>query len=163
MNLLIKQAIIVDSESVYNGKKVDVLIEKGVITQIKKTIIPEKGIKVIEAENLHVSAGWIDMQVNFCDPGYEHKETLDQGIKTAAKSGFTGVCVMSGTNPPLSNKSQISYVVNQSKDQLVDVFPIGTLSYNQEGKDLSEMFDMQQAGAFAFSDYKKSVKVKKLS
>ena len=158
MNLLIKQAIIVDSESVYNGKKVDVLIEKGVITQIKKTIIPEKGIKVIEAENLHVSAGWIDMQVNFCDPGYEHKETLDQGIKTAAKSGFTGVCVMSGTNPPLSNKSQISYVVNQSKDQLVDVFPIGTLSYNQEGKDLSEMFDMQQAGAFAFSDYKKSVK-----
>ena len=158
MNLLIKQAIIVDSESVYNGKKVDVLIEKGVITQIKKTINSEKGIRVIEAENLHLSAGWIDMQVNFCDPGYEHKETLDQGIKTATKSGFTGVCVMSGTNPPLSNKSQISYVVNKTKDQLVDVFPVGTLSYNQEGKDLSEMFDMQQAGAIAFSDYKKSVK-----
>lgn len=158
MNLLIKQAIIVDSASIYNGKKVDVLIEKGVITQIKKAINPEKGIKIIEGENLHVSSGWLDMQVNFCDPGYEHKETLDNGLKTAAKSGFTGVCIMSGTNPPLSNKSQINYVVTKAKGSLVDVFPIGTLSYNQEGKDLSEMFDMQQAGATAFSDYKKSVK-----
>ena len=158
MNLLIKQAIIVDSASIYNGKKVDVLIEKGVITQIKKAINPEKGIKIIEGENLHVSTGWLDMQVNFCDPGYEHKETLDNGLKTAAKSGFTGVCIMSGTNPPLSNKSQINYVVTKAKGSLVDVFPIGTLSYNQEGKDLSEMFDMQQAGATAFSDYKKSVK-----
>lgn len=158
MNLLIKHATIVDSESIYNGKVLDILIEKGKITQLKKSITPEKGIKIIEAENLHVSAGWLDMQVNFCDPGYEHKETLDNGLQTAAKSGFTGVCLMSGTNPPLSNKAQISYVVNKGKDTIVEVYPIGTLSYNQEGKDLSEMYDMQQAGAFAYSDYKKTIK-----
>jgi dihydroorotase len=158
MNLLIKQATIVDSESIYNGKVLDILIEKGKITQLKKSIIPEKGFKTIEAENLHVSAGWLDMQVNFCDPGYEHKETMDNGLRTAAKGGFTGVCLMSGTNPPLSNKAQISYVVNKGCDTLVEVYPIGTLSYNQEGKDLSEMYDMQQAGAFAYSDHKNSIK-----
>ena len=116
MNLLIKQATIVDSESIYNGNVLDILIEKGKITQLKKSITPEKGVKTIEVENLHVSAGWLDMQVNFCDPGYEHKETMDNGLRTAAKGGFTGVCLMSGTNPPLSNKAQISYVVNKGID-----------------------------------------------
>lgn len=158
MNLLIKQATIVDSNSSHNGKVVDILIEKGVITQIKKSITPEKGIKIIGGDNLHVSAGWLDMQVNFCDPGNEHKETLEKGLKAAAKGGFTGVAVMSGTNPPLHNKAQIDYVVNKAKSNAVDVYPIGTLSFNQEGKDLSEMYDMQLSGAVAFSDYKKPIK-----
>ena len=143
MNLLIKQATVIDSTSPHNGKVVDVLIEKGIITQIKKSIVPEKGVKSIEFHGLHVSAGWLDMQVNFCDPGYEHKETLQTGLKSASKGGFTGVCLMSGTNPPLHNKAQIEYVANRSKDHLVDVFPVGTLSHNQEGKDLSEMYDMK--------------------
>ena len=158
MNLLIKQATVIDSTSQHNGKVVDILIEKGVITQIKKSIVPEKGIKTIEAEGLHVSAGWLDMQVNFCDPGYEHKETLSNGLKSAAKGGFTSVCLMSGTNPPLHNKAQIEYVANRAKDNLVDVLPVGTLSQNQEGKDLSEMYDMKLSGAVAFSDYKKTTK-----
>ena len=158
MNLLIKQATIIDSNSSHNGKVVDILIEKGVITQIKKSITPEKGIKTIEGDNIHVSAGWLDMQVNFCDPGNEHKETLEKGLKAAAKGGFTGVAVMSGTNPPLHNKAQIDYVVNKAKSNAVDVYPVGTLSYNQEGKDLSEMYDMQLSGAVAFSDYKKPIK-----
>lgn len=158
MNLLIKQATIVDSDSSHNGRVVDILIEKGVITQIKKSITPEKGIKTVEAEGMHVSAGWLDMQVNFCDPGYEHKETLSNGLKSAAKGGFTSVCLMSGTNPPLHNKAQIEYVANRTKENLVDVLPVGTLSHNQEGKDLSEMYDMKLSGAVAFSDYKKSTK-----
>lgn len=158
MNLLIKQATVVDSTSPHNGRVVDILIEKGVITQIKKSISPEKGVKTIEAEGLHVSTGWLDMQVNFCDPGYEHRETLTNGLRAAAKGGFTGVCLMSGTNPPLHNKAQVDYVMNRSKDNIVDLYPIGTLSYNQEGKDLSEMYDMKLSGAVAFSDYKKSTK-----
>lgn len=158
MNLLIKQATIVDSNNSHNGKVVDILIEKGVITQIKKSITPEKGVKTVEGDNLHVSAGWLDMQVNFCDPGNEHKETLEKGLKAAAKGGFTGVAIMSGTNPPLHNKAQIDYVVNKAKSNAVDVYPVGTLSYNQEGKDLSEMYDMQLSGAVAFSDYKKPIK-----
>lgn len=158
MNLLIKQATVIDSTSPFNGRVVDILIEKGIITQIKKSITPEKGIKTVEVDGLHVSTGWLDMQVNFCDPGYEHKETLTNGLKSAAKGGFTGVCLMSGTNPPLHNKAQIEYVTNRAKDNIVDVLPIGTLSQNQEGKDLSEMYDMKLSGAVAFSDYKKATK-----
>ena len=158
MNILIKQATIVDSTSPFNGKIMDILIEKGIITQLKKTIANEKNYKTIEADDLCVSVGWLDMQVNFCDPGNEHKETLENGLRAAAKGGFTAVCVMSGTNPPLHNKAQIEYVKNRAKDSLVDVFPIGTISHNQEGKDLSEMYDMQLAGAVAFSDYKKPIK-----
>lgn len=158
MNLFIKQATVVNTQSPYHGKTVDILIERGVITQIKKNIANEKGVKTVEEEGLCVSAGWLDMQANFCDPGNEHKETLENGLKTAAKGGFTGVCVMSGTNPPLHNKAQIEYVVNRAKGQLTDAFPVGTISQNQEGKDLSEMYDMQLAGAVAFSDFKKPVK-----
>ncbi|MBI3520064.1 MAG: dihydroorotase [Bacteroidetes bacterium] len=158
MNLLIKQATVIDSAGPHNGRVVDILIEKGVITQIKKSITPDKGIKTIEEEGLHVSAGWLDMQVNFCDPGYEHKETLDNGLRAASKGGFTGVALMSGTNPPLHNKAQIEYVVNRSRNHIVDVFPVGTLSHNQEGKDLSEMYDMKLSGAIGFSDYKKTTK-----
>lgn len=158
MNLLIKQATVIDAASPHHGKVVDILIEKGIITQIKKSIQAEKGVKVIEGSDLHVSAGWLDMQVNFCDPGNEHKETLENGLRAAAKGGFTGVAVMSGTNPPLHNKAQIDYVVNKSRSNAVDVYPVGTLSYNQEGKDLSEMYDMQLSGAVGFSDYKKATR-----
>ena len=99
MNILIKQAHIIDSNSAYNGKVMDVLIENGTIRSIKTRISPEKNVKIIEAENLHLSNGWLDMQVSFCDPGFEHKEDLDSGIKAAASGGFTGVALVSSTYP----------------------------------------------------------------
>lgn len=158
MSILIKQAKIVDSQSPFFGKKVDILIERGVISEIKSSIKTDKNVKIIEGGDLFVSQGWIDMQANFNDPGFEHKEDIQTGLKSAASGGYTGVCVLSGTNPPLHNKAQIEYVLNRSKDNLVDVFPVGTLSHNREGKDLSEMYDMKLAGAVAFGDYKRPIK-----
>src|ERR1700741_753945 len=157
MNLLIKQARIIDPKSPFHNKVVDILIENGTITQIKKGITAS-GVKTIEESDLLVSVGWLDMQANLCDPGFEHKEDLESGLKAAAAGGFTGVCVVSGTNPPLHNKGQIEYVINRAKNNLVNVYPVGTLSQNQEGKDLSEMYDMKLAGAVAYSDYKTPVK-----
>lgn len=157
MNILIKSAQIIDSNSPFNGKTMDVLIENGIIKSIKSKISPDKNVKVIEAENLHLSAGWFDMQVNFCDPGFEYKEDLHSGTKAAASGGFTGVAVVSSTNPPIHSKSEVQYIINKTADSIVDVYPIGTLSHKLEGKDLSEMYDMQQAGAIAFSDDKKTV------
>lgn len=157
MNVLLKQATIIDSGNAHHGKVADIFIEKGIITQIKKSITSSKGVKTVEVKGLHVSPGWLDMQVNFCDPGYEHKETLKNGLKAAIKGGFTGVCVLSGTNPPLYNKAQIEYITNRASEDIIDVYPIGTLSHKQEGKDLSEMYDMQLAGALAFSDYKNPI------
>ncbi len=157
MNILIKSATIVDSNSSHNGKTMDVLIENGIITSIKPKINTDKNVKVFEESNLHISAGWLDMQVNFCDPGFEHKEDLETGIKAASFGGFTGVAVVSSTNPPIHSKSEVQYIKNKTADSIVDVYPIGTLSYRQEGQDISEMYDMQQAGAVAFSDDKKSI------
>lgn len=157
MNILIKSAHIIDSKSPYNGKVVDVLIENGMISSIKSKIVPQKNVKVIEAKNLHLSAGWLDMQVSFCDPGFEHKEDLNSGINAAIAGGYTGVAVVSSTNPPIHSKSDVQYIKNKTVNSIVDVHPIGTVSYRQEGKDISEMYDMQQAGAVAFSDDKKPI------
>lgn len=157
MNILIKSAHIIDSKSPYNGKVVDVLIENGMIRSIKSKIVPQKNVKVIEAKNLHLSAGWLDMQVSFCDPGFEHKEDLNSGINAAIAGGYTGVAVVSSTNPPIHSKGDVQYIKNKTVNSIVDVHPIGTVSYRQEGKDISEMYDMQQAGAVAFSDDKKPI------
>lgn len=157
MNILIKSAHIIDLKSPYNGKVVDVLIENGLITSIRSKIVPQKNVKVIEAKNLHLSAGWLDMQVSFCDPGFEHKEDLNSGINAAIAGGYTGVAVVSSTNPPIHSKGDVQYIKNTTVNSIVDVHPIGTVSYRQEGKDISEMYDMQQAGAVAFSDDKKPI------
>ena len=158
MNVLIKSATVVDSRSSLNGKRVDVLIEKGIIIQIKSSIKPEKNSKVIESPDLCISPGWMDMQARFCDPGLEHKEDLDSGLKAASAGGFTAVCVMPSTEPPLHGKSQIEYVINKTKLNPVDVFPVGCLTVDRAGKDMAEFHDMKCAGAIAFSDDKRNIK-----
>ena len=157
MNILIKSAYIIDPDSPYNGKVSDILIENGIITNILPKINIKKTVKVIDNKNLHVSVGWMDMQANFCDPGFEFKEDLKSGIKAAAAGGFTDVAIVSSTNPTLHSKSEIQYIKNNTDNSIVNIYPIGTLSHKQEGIDLSEMYDMQQAGAIAFSDDKKPI------
>jgi dihydroorotase len=157
MNILIKSARIVQPGSVHHGKTLDVLIENGIITNLAATIRSEKNVKVIDQKNIHLSAGWMDMQANFCDPGFEYKEDLASGIRAAAAGGFTDVAIVPSTNPPVHSKSQVLYIKNNTQDAMVNVHPIGTLSHKQEGTDLSEMYDMKLAGAVAFSDDKKAV------
>ncbi len=157
MNILIKSARIVQPGTVHHGKTLDILIENGTITQIAVTIRPERNVKLIEQENLHVSTGWMDMQAHFCDPGYEYKEDLESGVRAAAAGGFTDVAIVSSTNPPVHSKSQVLYIKNNTQDAVVTVHPTGTISHKQEGIDLSEMYDMKQAGAVAFSDDKKVI------
>lgn len=157
MNILIKSARIVQPGSALHGKTQDVLIENGIITNIAASVKTEKNVKLIEQKDLHISTGWLDLQANFCDPGYEHKEDLATGVRAAAAGGFTDVAVVPSTNPPIHSKSQVLYIRNNTQDAIVNVHPIGTLSHKQEGNDLSEMYDMKQAGAVAFSDDKKAV------
>jgi dihydroorotase len=157
MNILIKSAHIINPSSPFNGKVMDVLIENGIIKSIKSKIPTPKNCKIIESKNLHLSAGWFDMQVNFCEPGNEYKEDLLSGIKAAASGGFTGVATVASTNTPIQSKSDIQYIKNKTKGAIVEVYPTGCVSVNQKGIDLTEMFDMHQAGAVAFSDDKKPI------
>lgn len=158
MNALIKSAKIIDNNSTFNGETVDILIEKGIISKIGKSLKNPNNIKEYSFEGLHASPGWFDMRANFCDPGHEYKEDLNSGLKAAAKGGFTGVMVMPDTEPSNSTKSGIEYIINKAKGNIVDALPAGSLSHNCEGKEIAEMYDMFSAGAVAFTDNKKSVK-----
>jgi dihydroorotase len=151
MKVLLKQATIVNSSSPFNGHTKDIFIQDGIITAIADTIT-EKADKVIDTENLSVSIGWMDIFSHFCDPGYEHRETLESGAKATAAGGFTEVMVVPNTNPVVHSKSQIEYIIQKSKDFAVTIHPIGAITKNAEGKELAEMYDMHQSGAKAFSD-----------
>ncbi|MCB9360141.1 MAG: dihydroorotase [Flavobacteriales bacterium] len=157
MNILIKSATVVNANSPLNGKKVDILIEKGIIQKIASSIKNTNNYKEVTQKDLHVSTGWIDMRANFCDPGHEYKEDLNSGLNAAAKGGFTEVVSMPDTFPVVDSKSGIEYIINKTKDNIVTVYPTGALSHHCEGKEISEMYDMHLAGAIAFTDNKHTI------
>lgn len=159
MNILIKSARVIDPNSPHHNKSVSILIENGTIVQVTSSKLQATSSvsQIIEAEDLHVSPGFFDLQANFRDPGHEYKEDLLSGCSAAAAGGFTGVTVMPGTHPPIDNKSQVQYVKKKTAGNLVDVFPVGAITHNTDGKELAEMYDMHAAGAVAFSDDKKPV------
>lgn len=157
MNLLIKSAVIIDTSSKFHQQKMDILIEKGTIVKITKSIKNTGNYKEITFPDLHVSIGWFDFRANFCDPGNEHKEDFTSGLKAAALGGFTGVVAMPDTYPTIDSKSGIEYVINKTANAIVNVYPAGCLSDKAEGKEIAEMYDMHNAGAIAFTDNKKSI------
>ncbi|HMH21036.1 MAG TPA: dihydroorotase [Puia sp.] len=151
MKILIKQACITDRQSSHNGAIRDILIEGGQITAIEP-IITAQADTIIDKPGLHVSPGWVDVFSNFCDPGYEHRETLETGAAAAAAGGFTDVFVIPNTCPVVDSKSQVEYIRQKSRLLPVNIWPIGAMSRGLEGKDLAEMYDMRHSGAVAFSD-----------
>ena len=158
MNLLVKNAIIIDKNSKLHRKKRDVLITKGKIVKIAASIKNENNYKEIKKSNLHISAGWFDGSVSFGEPGYEDRETIENGLFVAAKSGFTGVAVNPITNPVVDNHIAVRFLVNASNNNITDLYPIGSLTKKAAGEEMAEMYDMKEAGAIAFSDYKRAVK-----
>ena len=157
MNVLIKSARIIDSKSDFHNTTQDILIEKGSISKIAKTIKNANNYKEIKLDNLHVSQGWFDSSVCFGEPGFEDRETIENGLKTAAKSGFTTVAMQANTQPIIDTNSAIAFINMKAQNNAVTLLPIGALTKNSESVDLAELFDMTSAGAVAFSDYKKPI------
>jgi len=155
MNILIKQACIVDPTSSFNGQITDIFIENGIIKQMGKVSLSAD--KEINIKGLHVSPGWMDVFSNFADPGYEFKESLETGAQAAAAGGYTDVIVIPNTNPVIHNKANIEYIIQKSRSLPVNIYPAGAITKNAEGKELAEMFDMQISGAIAFTDGVNSV------
>jgi dihydroorotase len=151
MKLLIKQALIADKHSSFNGLQKDILIEHGSITDIADKIQCETD-EVIDQKSLIISPGWVDIFTHFNDPGFEYKETLESGANAAASGGFTTVFVIPNTQPVISNKAQVEYVVQKTRTLPVQIIPLGAVTKNAEGKELAEMYDMRQSGAIAFTD-----------
>jgi dihydroorotase len=151
MKILIKSAKIIDSQSPFHQQIKDILVENGIITDIADNINLPK-IQVIEGENLHISAGWIDMRVQARDPGFEYKEDLESLLKAAAYGGFTEIVTLPNTKPVVQTKEAISYYKRLTTNELVEIFPTAAVTKNCEGKDFTEMYDLQKAGAVAFTD-----------
>lgn len=157
MNVLVKSATIVDPKSDFHNQTVDILIEKGKITQISKRVQNPKNYKEIRLTNLHVSQGWFDSSVSFGEPGFEERETIANGLATAAYSGFTDVNVNANTNPIIDTNADIAFMKARANDHAVNLYPVGALTRESKGSDLAELFDMTSAGAVAFYDYQRPI------
>ena len=148
--LIFQNAGILDPVKETN-KKGNVLLVNGKITEIGKFELPSDVI-TINAEGLILTHGFCDLHVHFREPGNEDKETLESGSRAALAGGFTRVCTMPNTTPPIDSPESISYIIEKSKDCPVYIHPIGAVTKGQAGAEISEMGLMKDMGAVAFSD-----------
>ncbi|RYF89455.1 MAG: dihydroorotase [Chitinophagaceae bacterium] len=156
MKVLIKQAVITCSSSPLNGQVKDIFLNNGIIQKIADNIEAEAD-EVFSKPNLHVSIGWMDVFAQFGDPGTEHRETLQSGAAAAAAGGYTDVMLLPNTNPAISTKTVVEYIVQKAKHLPVTIHPIANVTKNGAGKELTEMYDMHDSGAIAFGDGTQSI------
>jgi dihydroorotase len=149
-SILIKSCKVIDPQSSFNKQVVDVLIENGKITKIGNDIVFDG--EVFDADGKYIAPGFFDLNVSIGEPGLETKEDFNTASKAAMAGGFTGIAVMPHNQPTTDSKSQVEFLINKAKGNLVDIYPYGTISQKREGKDIAELFDMQKSGAVAFTD-----------
>ena len=148
--VLLQDGIIYDpvSNKKNNGS---ILISNGIIEKVGKFPYP-KNIKIINCQDKIISPGFIDLHAHFREPGREDKETLETGSRAALSGGFTRVCVMPNTDPPLDSPESIRFIIEKSLDLCISIFPIGAITKNQNGLEITEIGEMVNAGAVAISD-----------
>src|SRR5690606_28250748 len=141
MNILLKSARIVDpANKDHHLKKRYIHIKNGIIENIAPSItdVPEN-IKVIDHKNMHISIGWFDSGVSFGEPGYEERETIANGLFTAAISGFTDIVLNPNSNPLPDSRPDIVYLKNAARSSATSLHPLGTLTVRAEGEVLAEL------------------------
>ena len=156
MSIILKSAKVINTESKYHGTKQDILISKGKIVKIAKSI-PSNGYREINIKGLHVSKGWLDSSVCLGEPGYEERETIINGGNVAGRSGFTDIVLNSNTKPVIDSQADISFIKSKSAQIITNIHPIGAFSLSSKSKELAEIKDMKDSGAVGFYDYKKPI------
>ena len=152
MKLVITGVTIADPNSKFNQNTCDVRVEQGKLVAIGESLQPEAGDEVFDGAGCYLSPGFFDLNCSIGDPGFETREDINSAAAAAQSGGFTGLAVLPNTNPAVHSKAEVEYIRNRAQGKLVDIYPIGAISRNLEGKELAELYDMQQAGAVAFSD-----------
>lgn len=152
MNTLIRAVLIIDPQSEFNGHTKDVLINEHKILAIEDALPSTEHTRVIDAKNLILCPSFFDSQVSFGEPGYEERENLENGLKTAQASGFGAIALLPNTAPVIDHASMISFISNKVASHPVAVFPMGCLTKDMKGEHMAELFDMHNAGAIAFTD-----------
>ena len=152
MKILLKNVTIIDPKGAFHLQQVDVFIDNGIIAEIGGSLTVDAD-HTIAKENLHLSVGWFDSSVCFGEPGFEERETLENGLQTAAKSGFTAIALAPETYPTVDNQAAVVQLNNHGIKVPTSLHPIAAFTKGQEGKSMSELYDLQQKGAVAFGDY----------
>ncbi|ANE49376.1 dihydroorotase [Flavisolibacter tropicus] len=156
MNILLRQATIIDPSSPFHLQKADILIANSIFQQIESTITTQADY-VIDLNGSFISPGWVETFTDACDPGFEYKETIESATLAAAHGGFTDLMILPNTLPVVHTKAGVEYLVQKGKQSPVHIHPIAAVTKNIEGKELAEMYDMAGSGAVAFSDGSKSI------
>jgi len=156
MTIVIKNGRVIDPANGLDEPK-DLLIDKGIIKALESpgSISFDAGEKpsVIDAKGCVVCPGLIDMHVHFREPGFEYKETITSGCRSAAAGGFTSVAVMPNTNPVNDTRAVTEHILSLARtEDIINVYPIAAITQKLEGERLSKMADLKDAGAIAFSD-----------
>jgi len=156
MKILIKNGRIIDP-SINADEIQDLLIEEDKISKVAKGLTQEAD-KIIDAQGKWVVPGLIDLHVHFREPGFEHKETIKTGSRSAAKGGFTTVCCMPNTKPVIDSEIMVEYInLKAQREACVNVLPIGAITKGQQGEELANIGQMAKVGACAISEDGKSV------
>jgi dihydroorotase len=156
MKILIKNGRVIDPSQGLDGVVIDLLIESRKIKKIYKrsarlSLGPKD--KTIDAKDLYVLPGLVDMHAHLREPGFEHKETIASGTRAAVRGGFTSLCAMPNTSPVNDNAGITEYILQKAnKEGVCWVFPIGAITKGQLGEELAEMGLMNEGGCVAFSD-----------
>lgn len=154
MRILLKNGRLIDPVS-GRDESTDFLIVDGLIESMGPSLPSSKADKELSLKGKLVVPGLIDMHVHLREPGFEHKETIESGCRSAAHGGFTAVCCMPNTNPAIDDESVVHSVRDKGRqvcDGVVDVYPIAAATKGRMGKELSPMAELTNAGAVGFSD-----------
>ena len=149
-NTILKNGTVIDPLN-NTEKKADVQIENGLIKSIGK-VSTQKSAETIDCKGLIITHGFCDLHAHFREPGREDKEDLNSGSESALTGGFTRVCIMPNSEPPVDSPEVIRYLIERSDECPIYIHPIGTITKGQKGDELSEMGTMISEGAVAFSD-----------
>src|SRR5688572_14162574 len=134
MKIILQKINVISPGSKHHLKEKDILVDNGIIKTIADPgSIKESNAEIISGKSLYVSPGWFDLHVNFSEPGTEYKEDVESGCRAAAQGGFTGVLVMPSTDPPASVRSVVEFILQRSKNYLVEVHVAGSLSEQRKG------------------------------
>ena len=152
--LLLQDILLRDPQSPYNGQQVDLRLEGTQIKAVAPTgsLNPEAGEDTFHYPGAAVSPGWVDMQVHLSDPGYEHKESLAQLALAGSRGGFTALLTYPNTQPVIDRAPAVAALQRRSAGLPLRMLICGSLTEGAQGKDLTEVYDMQREGAVAFTD-----------
>jgi len=157
LNYLFKNILITDTLSPFNGQLGDMSVNNGVITQFSMQIDATNFDQIIDCSNCFATPSFVDVRCNSTEPGHEQRDTFESLNHTALAGGYSHIALLPNSFPARNAKADIEFVVQHNNHNTVSFLPLGTITKNMEGNDLSELYDMQKSGAVAFSNADNSI------